>query len=125
MITRICPAGQKAPSVALSKDGQVGQKDDTCSEKGAMTFSPHKSGHGERFKQRMGTAHAAGDSRDEKRAIQQESAFRLFEIFSSCSRGPMVAGRRERRRTACVNGSNTSEIALEGARRRRKAQGTL
>ena len=83
--TRICPAGQKAPSVALSKDGQVGQKDDTCSEKGAMTFSPHKSGHGERFKQRMGTAHAAGDSIEMKRERFNKNQFfdclRFFRHF--------------------------------------------
>ena len=113
----------------MSKDGQVGQKDDTCSEKGAMTFSPHKSGHGERFKQRMGTAHAAGDSIEMKRERfnknQVFDCLRFFRHFHFFPRGPMVAGRRERRRTAPVSGSNTSESALEGARRRRKAQGTL
>ena len=50
------------------------------------------------------------------------SFFFVIFIFSSQTYGC----RQERaKKDARVSGSNTSEIALEGARRRRKAQGTL
>ena len=89
----------------MSKDGQVGQKDDTCSEKGVITFSPHKSGHG----QRMGTAHAAGDSIEMKRERFNKNllfdclSFFVIFIFSSRTYGC----RQERaKKDARVSGSN-------------------
>ena len=97
----------------------------SCSEKVVITFSPHKSGHGE---QRMGTAHAAGDSIEMKRERFNKNKFfdclRFFVIFIFSSRTYGCRPERAKKDSACER-SNTSESALEGARRRRKAQGTL